>query len=328
MIIAVFAGRPGGARRCGICGDGDESTVFARSLSKQSDSAVLFSVDFTVPTGLDGFRIRAGYFDGKYFAKNHRIQKIKIVIRPADLKNPKFAREFVLEDIMEAQDLLLGVRQNASGVDIIVNSVYEGSQWKDVVVSGISFLRDGAELKNTFKHSPQDNTDSFSSSQEEHQFTYNEAGQPVKESWNYHKMGWRKTYSTYNPEGLLIFRLNRTVDPEKLTDHSVSVKTWLYKGDLLTQEEISAINLVGNEYTDKTEYLYKDGKAIGERRTYTFSEQISRTLYHYLYDGPKIHFKITVLEDKGFSSFPEELFYKNGLLAETRSSYFTEWSSR
>lgn len=354
--------------------DNDASTVFARSLPKQGDSAVLISVDFAAPTDIDGIKIKAGYFDSRYFAKNHRIQKIRIVVRPADSKKSKFSREFVLEDKMEAQDLLLGSRQNASGVDIIVNSVYEGSQWKDVVVSGVSFLRDGAILKNTFKHTPQNTPDSFSSSQQEHGFAYNEAGKPVIESWNYHKMGWREAHSTYNPEGLLIFRLHRLVDPEKLTDLSESffykneetqpfrsilynadgslngetmytysgsqlvkevrtgenpsVKTWLYTGNLLTQEETSAINRLGNEYTEKTEYFFTASKATGERRTYTLSGKTSRTLYHYIYDGPSIRFKIPVLEDKGYSSYSEELFYKNGLLAETRSSDFTEWASR
>jgi hypothetical protein len=120
--------------------DGDPLTAWNEGVD---GSGVGQIVEFVLEqsTTVDAVSIKAGFFDERWFRANNRVQSLELSLRLSN--STVFRRQYELEDSMTEQLLRLGdaVVTPFDTVRIKILSVYPGSQWNDLAVSEIGFVR-------------------------------------------------------------------------------------------------------------------------------------------------------------------------------------------
>ncbi|MBV5334924.1 MAG: hypothetical protein JZU49_03880 [Sulfuricurvum sp.] len=245
--------------------DEDRTSVFAVAGDDLLGWVPLFSLDFSGPTELDGLRLQGCYFDSRYFLKNNRIKTLTVKVRAPDGKTEVVEKAFTLQDKMEDQDFSFGRRVTASGIDVYATEVYPGSTWNDTVVSDFRLLLGGRPLVYRFDHNPKDSDGAFVSTQEGTEITYDSDKRRIAETEDFHKMGYNTVYSSYSPEGVLVFRLHRLVDPENTTDR---FELFFSAPDAQHPEKSLIFNADGSP-DGKATFTYSGYKLVKEVRTGT-----------------------------------------------------------
>jgi|GEM_PF-4991024 len=243
--------------------DEDRASVFAVAGDDLLTWVPLFSLDFSGPTKIDGLRLQGGYFDSRYFLKNNRIKTLTVKVRSPDSKTEVVEKSFTLQDKMESQDFSFGQRLVASGIDVYATEVYPGSAWNDTVVSDFRLLLGGQALAYRFDHNSKDSDGAFISAQEGTEITYDSEKRRIAETEDFHKMGYRTVYSSYSPEGALVFRLHRMVDPENTTDR---FELFFSAPDAQQPEKSLIFNADGSP-DGKATFTYSGSKLVKEVRT-------------------------------------------------------------
>lgn len=60
--------------------DDESSTVFAVTYGEINSAKPVFEIYFYEPLHFDSMRIKAGYFDARYFERNNRIKQLKLSV--------------------------------------------------------------------------------------------------------------------------------------------------------------------------------------------------------------------------------------------------------
>jgi hypothetical protein len=288
---------------------------------------------FYVTTQITGFVIEGGYFNEAYYRKNARVKEIRIIIESADDRKYSETKiideKFALNDTMEPQ---IFVFKNRPGkliyaVDIYVTDTYNGEEWQDVCISGLSFLSDNYIVP--IKLNPESNM---------YVDWYCDNKLPVIGRWrvdmgaenitgiiqiSYDGEGRIRRLKLYNTYGEYVRR------PPEITC------SYIYSTDKIT---------VYDETNNRRicEYIFQDGKLIYERRgkfsflsndygddvekefTYTNGENSSDNVREFVTRDDQYGHEILRMAEAGSSHFSEhDIYDTNGVIVRSRRN--TNW---
>ncbi|MBN2893827.1 MAG: hypothetical protein JXL97_18300 [Bacteroidales bacterium] len=118
--------------------DGKEDTGWIEN-AKDFGNGEYIGCVFEKPIIVDKIVIMPGWFDKRYWKKNHRVKKILI-----DLDNQRKAYKF--PDVMEPQTINFKKPQIFTKAKFEIMEVYESTKWDDTAITEIQFFCKGKKL--------------------------------------------------------------------------------------------------------------------------------------------------------------------------------------
>ena len=132
--------------------DGDETTAFQFSTKKTKLGKEYLYFEFETPVALDELWIKNGFWEvtNSYnqYTRNSRPKKITVDFLYSDAVTYSGSQSFTLKDDKSLQDwqrISLGRRNDVAGVRIRIDSIYQGTRYKnDVCISELMFVQNTA----------------------------------------------------------------------------------------------------------------------------------------------------------------------------------------
>lgn len=132
--------------------DGDETTAFAMPANDMPYPGRMFRVSFTDRIYINEIRIKAGYFDKRYYNENYRIKKLKLLFNESHKTKdmPEIEESFNLRDEMVEQIVKLSKPVRCDEIFFIAEELYATQKYKDVCIADLSFYINGYKYENNF----------------------------------------------------------------------------------------------------------------------------------------------------------------------------------
>lgn len=261
--------------------DDNDETVFAF----KPQYGEIFRIHFDNKYLIDEIKIKAGYFDKRYYSQNHRIKKITLIFNKGkfyqDLTVAKYT--FELKDEMKEQSLNFP-RIECNEIWICIDGIYKSEKYNDVCISELSFFNEGEKYKTQIRPG------SYGMSE----YKYDNSGKLIEEHLRADHINYQIKYSTDKDgvsEGYATY-----FDMEDDREITEKIKT-IYP--LKNNEE-----LIELQYGTKIKHVYENDKIIKTE----VSKNDETYSINYYYSNNK-------LSHTNFGEF----FYENGLL----KGYFT-----
>jgi len=260
--------------------DNNDETVFAFKPQFKYGNRV-YRIHFDMNYPIDEIKIKAGYFDKKYYSQNHRIKKITLIFNEGkfDSRLPVAKYSFNLEDVMKEQSLTFP-KIECNEIWVCVDEIYKSEKYNDICISELSFFNAEEKYKTQIRPS------SYGMSE----YKYDNNGNLIEEHLKADHINYIIKYSTNNIgayEGYTTF-----LDYEDNQEITKKIKT-IYP--LKNNEE-----LIEQLYGTKIKHIYKDNKLFKTE----VSEDNETYSINYYYDNNN------KLSHTDFGEF----FYENGLL--------------
>jgi hypothetical protein len=234
--------------------DNQNGTVFACHRKDINPALPVIKIVLSEPIEISSLTIKAGYFEEKYYLKNDRIKKIRVVLYDNSV-NVIYNKEQALSDRMENQviDFLDSIRCNE--IDIFVLDVYQGTLWDDICISEVSFSNFNEQIAISIDPVGISTVAGYFN-----EFEYRN-GVIISEWYGYEKAFDEKINYYYNDDGNLIAELHRTMsDP-----NSDQIQIYIYKNEK-------------NKHYDKRIYLTHDG-TIEKIEPYINPDSVTTPIY-------------------------------------------------
>ena len=264
--------------------DNNDKTVFAFKPKFGYEKRV-YRIHFDMNYPIDEIKIKAGYFDKKYYSQNHRIKKITLIFNEGkfDSRLPVAKYSFNIEDEMKEQSLKFP-KIECNEIWVCVDEIYKSEKYNDVCIAELSFFNAEEKYKTQIR------PNSYGMSE----YKYDSNGNLIEEHLRADHINYVIKYTT-NSSGTLegYATYYDYEDEQEITE---KVKT-IYP--LKNNEEV-----IEELYGRKIKHIYKDNKII---KTEAYRDNEMYSLNYYYSDGKLSH------TDLG------EFFYENGLL----KGYFT-----
>lgn len=259
--------------------DNDDSTVFA-FVQKNGYQNRIFRIYFDKNYSIDEIKIKAGYFDKKFYSQNHRIKKITLVFNENKMDSSLLVKKysFELKDEMKEQSLQFP-KIECNEIWICVDEIFESEKYEDICISDMSFLNAGEKYKTQIRPRIYGMSE----------FKYDNTGKLIEEHLRSDHMNYLINYSTTKAGDLEGY--TNYYDEEDGKEITKKIKTIR---PLKNNEEWLEL-----PYGTKIKHIYKNNKII-KTEVYK-SGQTYSTNYYY------VNNKLTHTD---FGEF----FYENGLL--------------
>ena len=260
--------------------DDNDETVFA--FKPQFGYRIgVYRIHFDKNYSIDEIKIKAGYFDKKYYSQNHRIKKITLIFNEGkfDSRLPVEKYSFVLEDEMKEQSLKFP-KIECNEIWIRVDEIYKSEKYNDVCISELSFFNEGEKYKTQIRPG------SYGMSE----YKYDNSGNLIEEHLRADHINYQIKYSKNNSGALEgyttyfdmednheITEKIKTIHPIKNNEevieqlYGTKIKH-IYENNKIVKTEVSkndetySINYYSNNklsHTDFGEFFYENGLLKG-----------------------------------------------------------------
>lgn len=258
--------------------DNDDETVFAFPYNKNKENKI-FRIHFNDNYPIDEIKIKAGYFDNKYYSQNHRIKKITLIFNEGkfDSRVPVAKYSFELKDEMKEQTLKFS-KIDCNEIWVCVDEIYNSNKYNDICISELNFCNKGEIYKIQIRPDPNGKSE----------YKYDDNGELIEEHLRFDHMNYLIKYSINNDgikEGYASYE-----DLEGV-EHTSKIKTL---HPLKNNKE-----LIEQQYGIKIKHIYEDNRII--RTEVNESDENYLLKYYYL-------------NDKLSHTDYGEFFYEDGIL--------------
>ncbi|MBQ6566201.1 MAG: hypothetical protein IJL80_04015 [Treponema sp.] len=322
--------------------DNNPDTVFAVNKKSFDSSEPLVQIFLGNSISIDEIRIKAGYFDKRYFKANYRIKSGAIAL--FDGKGELARKEFLFADAMSAQSVMFGPSSEVCKIQIYVSELYDCEKWDDIVISDISFCFHGSEYRCDYGAYG----NAYASYKERNE--YDGKGLLIRQSKDYPPF-WGYNYrNAYDSGGRLVFSWRDGGDgpgdtyvlyeyPGMEARYPCEIQkfektgdgTWKEYGIICNPYKLDSLGRVteSDDFDGSATNLYKGNalskkveteKASGEKHTYYYQEgrcvleeQAKNWVYLYTYEGNKLKYKIPVKTSGADVTFYEYFFRGNNI---------------
>lgn len=266
--------------------DNSSDTVFAVTLKEINKAKPLIIIYFGEHAEFDCISFKPGYFDERYFEKNHRIKKLNLKI--FNCKNIEFNETVEFQDKMVEQKISFGKKIIATKIEIYAQDVFPGSKWDDLVISDINFSLNGSSQKVLFESGDCVYGSTY------HKYEYDNQNRLTHEYAQYGKAGADDKYYKY--------------------ENGKIYKAYVGMDDNPNDLKYEIVDSINDTNPKNTEFFLKDGKIIAEKYTRSDGFYVKQ----YIYENNQLISIITISEDSDWmNKFTEYFYNENGLLVKT-----------
>ena len=179
------------------------ATTFAFHRTSVDIAKPILTVFFGKATVLSAVSVEPGYFDPKWFSKNDRVTKMRIVAK--DQTQTAIAEVTAsFRDTMVPQLVKFDKETTCTEIDLYAQDVTRGTTSDDVCISNLTFYHGAAKLTPFIE--PEEGAMGRSRSI---QYAYDAKSRLVQKQSDFGLSGYETESFTYNPDGVTCFSLDR-----------------------------------------------------------------------------------------------------------------------